>query len=80
MGKNRTDHRAGQQLSGHCRRSRDHKQNRANDLQTASKLAKPLAGADFGKQFNPEDFALIKLDCSEIKEHQRRKARWFVAN
>jgi hypothetical protein len=43
-------------------------------------LAKPLAGADFGKPFNPEDFALIKLDCSEIKDHQRRKARSFVAN
>jgi hypothetical protein len=39
-----------------------------------------LVAPNLGKQFNPEDFALIKLDCSEIKEHQRRKARSFVAN
>jgi hypothetical protein len=29
-----------------------------------------MADADFGKQFNPEDFAPVKLDGSEIQEDQ----------
>jgi len=73
MGKNRTDHRAAQQQSGDCGRSRNHKQNPTNDLQAARKVPKPLADADFSKQFNPEDFAAVKLHCSEIQEHQSRK-------
>jgi hypothetical protein len=73
MGENRTDHRAAQQQSGNGGCSRNHKQNPTNDLQETRKVPKPLADADFSKQFNPEDLAAVKLHCSEIQEQQSRK-------
>lgn len=70
MGENCPDHRAGQQSSTNRRASRGDKQNGANDFQSTSEIAKPLADPDRRKELNPEGFTRIEFGCSKIQECQ----------